>query len=168
MTLTASAIPIISATAATLSLWNPAGSGRNAVLVRYTAGWNATTEVPGAINLSYFSGAGSATATAALITAFTAITPVNGLLGAAPSIANEARLRRRRSPRRRPSSRSASRTLTTTGTATFRIVHGELPLTDFDGQIVVPPGTFTFSPPPASAASGSTYNQCLSWYESPV
>jgi hypothetical protein len=164
-TLTASAIPIISATAATLCLWNPMGSGANAVLVRYVAGWNGTTEVPGAINLSYFANAGSTIATGNLVTAFTALTPQSGLLGAAPNLKG--------SQMKVGSAATITATanfiplgishLTTTGTATF----GSFTVNyDFDGQLIIPPGTFVF--PAASAASGSTYNQCLSWYETPA
>src|SRR5437870_7298434 len=36
-------VPIASTTGPTFGLWNPAGSGKNAAIVRYTAGWVATT-----------------------------------------------------------------------------------------------------------------------------
>jgi len=160
--ITPAAIPIQSATAVSLCLWNPLGSNTNAVLVRYAAGWTGTTEAPGAIQLAYFTGAGSVTATAALITAFTAATPVNGLIGSGLTSAMKF-----------GSAATVTATtlfiplgfsnLTNTGTATFG---AWTTIYDFDGQLIVPPGTFVF--PAASAATLSTYSAELSWYEAPV
>lgn len=75
-------VPIYSNTAAVFGLWNPLGSGKNAVLVRCSIGFVSTTAAPSNFVLGYQTGAGSQAATGAPVTAITAVAPVNGLLGA--------------------------------------------------------------------------------------
>lgn len=159
---TASAIPITSTTAPTMILWNPTGSGKNAILVRYTAGWAATTEAPGNIQLAFVTGVGANIATGAPITAFTTVTPFNGLLGSGTvssmKFGSAATLTAATSFI--PLGLSH---LTTTGTATF----GSFTyLVDFDGMIIVPPGVAIFDV--ASTATASTYSRGLAWVEAPV
>src|SRR5882762_6565288 len=65
-------IPVESTTAPTFGIWNPAGSGYNAVMVAATYGFISTTAAPGNIGLTVKKGAGSAIATAAPISTFNA------------------------------------------------------------------------------------------------
>jgi hypothetical protein len=76
------AIPISSSTSPTPCLWNPAGSGKNAVLVAYYIGYSGGTGVVGALGYYAVTGAGSAIGTAAPFSAFAATTPTNALIGA--------------------------------------------------------------------------------------
>lgn len=160
---TAAAIPVTTTTSPNFALWNPAGSGKNVVLVRYAAGWNATTEAPGSIAFMYALNAGNTVATGAIFTAYANTTPLNALLGAGNT--NQARF-----------SVAATATaagtmletlglshLTTTGTATF----GSFTyIIDFDGQLILPPGTAIWTA--ATTATASTYNQTIKWYEAPI
>jgi hypothetical protein len=159
---TASAIPVTNTTTPTMALWNPSNSGKLAVLVRYAAGWAATTEAPGNIQLAWFQSGAAQIATGSLITAFTAATPHNGTLGLgkAPAMKFGSGATVTAATQFIPLGLSH---LTTTGTATF----GSFTyIVDFDGMIVIPPGVFVFDV--ASTATASTYNRTLTWYEVPV
>lgn len=156
------AIPAYNATAQLFGLWNPAGSGKNAVLVKINIGV-ATLGTPAvsALGLSYISGAGSAIgATGAPITAFATTAPVNGLVG-------------------KGSQNSALFTLAATtiaptffydlalsqesavaGTGVFWMEH------DFDGAVIVPPNTYIGLG--GSAAPGQTTQATLVWFELPI
>lgn len=162
-TTTASAIPINSSTAPTFVLWNPAGSGVNLVLARYSAGWVATTEAPGNIQFAYLGGAGTGIATAAPISAFTAGTIVNGNLSVGNTALAKFGTAATLTTAGTVFATSGQSHLTTTGTATFgsfSIVY------DFDGLVIVPPNTAFYTV--ASAATASTYNQSVHWYEAPA
>lgn len=162
MSTTPLAIPIAGTTAPKFVLWNKSVN-RNVVLVRYTAGWSATTEAPGNIQLAY-SVAGYQIATAAPVSAFTDSSSLvtSAIVG---------------SGRKSAASFSVAATivagtvfygmgmnhLTTTGTATFGsfvYVH------DFWEAVIVPPGTLIHTC--ASAATASLYHETLTWYEEPV
>ena len=159
---TASAIPVTSTTAPTMALWNPVNSGKNAVLVRYSAGWAATTEAPGNIQLAWFQSGAAQIATGSLITAFTAATAHNGTLGLGTASAMKFGSAATITAATNFIPLGLSH-LTTTGTATF----GSFTyIVDFNGTIIVPPGVVVFDV--ASAATASTYNRTLSWYESPI
>src|SRR5881296_922614 len=80
-------IPISTATGVTFGLWNPLGSGKNAVLIRFTAGWVSTTGAPGNILYMVKTGVGAQVATGGPITAATFGTATNGLLGASTASA---------------------------------------------------------------------------------
>lgn len=144
-------------------LWNPAGSGKNAVLVRAMFGWVATTEAPGNIQYAFTTGAGSAVATAAPISAFTALTAQNALLGAgAASVMKFGSAATLLAAGTLLGTLGMSH-LTTTGTATFGTF---MTLIDFDGMLIVPPGVAVY--PYASAATASTYTGTLIWVEVPI
>lgn len=156
------AIPAYNATAQVFGLWNPAGSGVNLVLGKIsiavaTLGTNAVS----AIGLSYLLNVGSQIATGSPITAFTATTPFNAILGQGD--ASKARF-----------------TLTATTTAPAFLM--SLPMAqnatttqpvaeqayqyDFDGGLILPQGTYIGLG--GSAAPGSTYQVSLSWIEAEV
>lgn len=160
--ITPSAIPVTSTTAPTMALWNPKGNNKNAVLVRYGAGWAATTEAPGNIQFAWFQSDQASVATGALITAFTAVTPYNALLGSGKTSSMKFGSGATITAATQFLPLGLSH-LTTTGTATF----GSFTyIVDFDGMLIVPPGVFIFDV--ASAATASTYNRLLSWYETPA
>lgn len=75
-------LPIFSNTAQTFALWNPLGSGRNAILISCQIGWVSGPGVPGNFVYGFQTGTGAQIATGAPITAFTTVAPVNGLIGA--------------------------------------------------------------------------------------
>jgi hypothetical protein len=79
--ITGLALPIYSATAQLFMLWNPADSGYNLELLCAAFGRTSTTGADGHICYGYKTGMGSAIATGAPCSAFTAGTPVNALLG---------------------------------------------------------------------------------------
>ena len=154
-------ILINSTTAPNFALWNPAGSGKNAVLVRYSNGWNATTEAPGNIQLMVLTGAGSNVATAAPVITWTNVAPSSTLLGSGKVSAMKA------------ATAATSLTgvgvvgftlglnhLTTTGTATFGSYTADYL---FYETVIVTPGTLVYTA--GSASTATTYNQTLIWYE---
>ena len=159
------AIPISTTTSPIMALWNPAGSGKNAVLLRYTYGYVSGTTVAGAIGFTYQVNAGNTVATGAVYTAFNAATPFNALLGGG----NVSAMR---------SSAAATNTLTAASTNTFLYIGGESALIsstamngytfvyDFEGSIIVPPGVTIY--PVGTAASGALIAQSLWWIEVPV
>ena len=64
------AVPIQSTTAPTVMLWNPLGSGKNAVLIKFNAAYASGTSVATPIGLVGTNNAGNVIATGAAITAF--------------------------------------------------------------------------------------------------
>lgn len=155
-------VPVSTTTGPTFGLWNPAGSGKNAILIKYKAGWVSTTGAPGAICYNVVTNAGSAIATAAPISAFTAVAPVNGVIGGGLSSAM------RFAP--------ATLTLTTAGTVYATSGISQLTITgastavpqwqiedSFDGTTIVPPGVLWYTT--GTAALLSVVVQTLSWVE---
>jgi len=160
------AIPIYSTTAPTMVLWNPIGSGKNLslqnVVVTYTSG----TATYGSYGLCYLANCGSTVGTGAPFTAFTPVTPVNGLLGGgAQSVAKV--------------SVSATNGLTTTGTwfytlGSFNLENAtttahattvpSFPVAK--GVIILAPGTAVYIG--ATLASVALYCQTISWAEVPT
>ncbi len=162
------AIPISTTTAPTVALWNPAGSGKNAALLRFNAHYVSGTSVASAFGLSFAANAGNTVATGAVFTAFNrsalGTNLFNGLLGGGVVTTMFA-------------SANGTNTLTAAG-AYFMTMAGESALIattannpyalvyDFDGTVVVPPGTAVWVT--GSAASGALLAQTLIWEELPV
>lgn len=158
------AIPISTTTAPIIALWNPTGSGKNAVLLRYLANFVATPSVPGTIGLMFVNKAGSQIGTAAPVVAFNDVAPVNGLIGG--GLASVMR-----------SSNAATNTLIAAGiwhttlfanytVAAATAVPSSGPLFyDFDGSVIVPPGVIVY---PAASAASAAMQQTLIWEEVPV
>jgi hypothetical protein len=63
------------------TLWNPSGSNTMFIPLRVVLGYVSATNVAGHLAWAFQSNVGSAIGTAAPISVFTAITPVNGLIG---------------------------------------------------------------------------------------
>lgn len=159
-------IPIADSTSPTFGLWNPQGSGKNAVLVRFTAGFVSTTGAPGAILYNALTNAGSSIATAAPISAFNAGTPTNALIGGGNASVV------RFTP-------AGTNTLTTAGTTICGMGVSQLTTTgattsapmyeateDFNGRIIVPPGVFFYIT--GSAALLTLFDLSLQWFETPT
>jgi hypothetical protein len=163
------AIPIYTATAPSVLLWNPSDSGRNVTLIRYVAAF-ASGSVPAtglAMGLSKIFGAGANIATGAVISAFAASTPINGLLNAGNQ------------PKAKVST-AGTNTITagvaadffypmfgmgafaaaTTTADPFALIH------DFEGAIVLPPGTAIW--PSGTVASVALFVQSIIWEETPI
>jgi hypothetical protein len=146
-------------------LWNPASSGRNAVLMRYTLGYVSGTSVAGAVGLMSLPNAGGNIGTGAPFSAFTSVDPNNGLIGGGQKSVMRC-------------ANAATNTLTTAGAwykslgislyaATAAIaVAAQDTQSEVDGAIIVPPGTAVYLA--ASAASSALYAQSLIWEEIPV
>ena len=157
-------IPISTTTAPTFALWNPSGSGKNAVLLKFLLGWVSTTGAPGSVLYMFKTGVGASIGTPISAFATVAGNPVNGLLGSgnassmlfAPATAtiNAA------GTVLRPMGVSQ---LTTTGTATFGTA---TMVEDFEGTIIVPPGVLFYIA--GSAALLSLFAHGLIWAEVPV
>lgn len=159
------AVPVTSTTAPKFILWNPAGSGKNLVLVRYTAGWTGTTEAPGNILLSWTAATGSAVATGAAISAFTDGVKTNALLGGGATT-GIARF-------------GIAATLGAAGTAFYGMGLNHLTTTGaaitqtgwmyehiFYDTIHIAPGNSVHTV--ASTATATLYNETILWYEEAV
>ncbi len=164
------AIPIYTATALAggMPIWNPAGSGRNVVLICADFGWASGTADFAAVGLMTRSSMGSALGTAAPFSAFAATTPKNGLIGA--GVASVAQ-----------SSNSGTVTLTTLGgvadwtrnlasinlEANTGTAHGtNTAHYEFNGSIIIPPGSACWFA--ATKASVALYATSVVWYEAPL
>lgn len=79
--ITGVAIPIYTAKANALTLWNPAGSGYDVVILAVYVGWVSTTLVCGNLCLAQVATPGAAAGTALPILTATLATPVNARLG---------------------------------------------------------------------------------------
>jgi hypothetical protein len=160
-------IPIYTATAPTLVLWNPSDSGKNFTLIRYTSSYVSGTSGVGVFGLSKVFGAGSALGTAAPFSAFVATAPINGLLNA--GTVSKAKV-----------SISGTNALTTAGVAadffypiysiTAEIVTSALNAVmishDFEGVVILPPGTAIWTS--GTVSSGASMAQSLIWEETPI
>lgn len=133
-------LPIYSNTAQTFVVWNPAGSGRNLVLLHLLIGWVSTTGAPGNIVIGYQNGVGSQAATASPITAATLVAPLNAKIGAGnSSVVKFAPATATFTAGLSLLMTTGISQLTSTGATTAdkpaQIKH------DFEGSIMVPPGT---------------------------
>lgn len=150
-----------------LLLWNPQGSGKNLVPIRALQGRILAATTVCSFGHSYLINAGAGVGTAAPVTAFTAITATRGsannpgLTGQGSSVALV----------------GGGATFTTAlgwgranglavGTETTAIVEQPF-VEDFDGHLVIPPGTLmaVFA---ATAAQGGTWVPSIVWEETPV
>jgi len=169
------AIPIYTATslAGSMPLWNPIGSGVKAVLMSFATTRASGTADFGAIGLMARNGVGSVIATGSQITAFAETVPVNGNLGLVNSVAGQGK--------GASSAVKSSNTGTVTVTAGVAAewirtiagmnleadtgtAHQTLPAVyDFDGSIVVYPGTMVWVA--ATKASVALFASTLVWEE---
>ena len=148
-------------------LWNPQGSGVNAVLISYNAARVSGVEAFGTVGLIYRKISQSNLATAAPFSAFAETTPVNGLMGGGVPSACK-------------SSNAGTCTLTAASAAGdfIRNFFGMLPVIDtsavespvkeitFDGTLILPPGGVIYVA--ASVASVALFAQDWTWEEVPV
>lgn len=165
------AIPISTTTAPTVMLWNPGDSGVNAVLGRYTAGQvsgDAVAANIGLVAVSTLVSVGSNIATGNLITAF------------AQNVLNTNTFNAKLNSGARPQVKSSTQGTNTITAGTWikslgmgwnsqlatSVSGGNVFNYDFDGEIVLPPGTAIHVA--ATAASVALYAQTLSWYEVPA
>lgn len=159
-------IPIADSASPTFGLWNPAGSAKNAVLVRLAAGFVSTTGAPGVITYNALTGAGNAIGTAAPISAFNQVAPTNCLVGSGAASVMKF-------------TGAGTNTLTTAGTTIGTSGISQLTTTgatssapsyaitdDFNGRLIIPPGVFFYVT--GSAALLSLFDLSLTWYEAPV
>jgi hypothetical protein len=132
--------PAYNATAHTFCVWNPLGSGFNIVPIHLLMGWSDTTGATGNVCISYQNNVGGQVATGAAITAATLVAPLNAKIGAGnSSIAKFA-------PATATFAAATSLLMTTgiTQTVTTATDATNIPNQakhDFDGTILVPPGT---------------------------
>lgn len=159
-------IPIADTTSPTFGLWNPAGSGFNATLVRFTASFVSTTGAPGGILYNALFNAGSAIGTAAPIVAFNSAAPINNYLGGGINS------RMRFCPAGTTTLTAAGSTidqvgssqLTTTGTSTATPMYTVED--NINGRIIVGPGVFLYVT--GSAALLTLFDLSLTWIETPI
>ena len=167
------AIPIISTTSPTLCLWNPLGSGKNAVLVRVVlANTNNATTAAGAIFLLADFNAGSSIATGSCFTAFSQAALGTNLFNCNLGGGNLSVMK---------SAATATVTLTAASTAVVATLgssgvgtvaglvaaNSAPPIVyDFDGTLTVPPGVAVHLA--AGAATTALFTQTLVWVEVPV
>lgn len=160
-----SVVPIYTTLTSLFSLWNPTGSGKNLVPTTFTLGWTATTAALGTIVYTYSPRAGVNTSTLTDgISAYTAATPVNGLIGS--GLASVARFCTSvtlvtASSFLKGSGISIGATTAATATLPMWVARE-----DFDGQIVIPPGVAIHVM--ASTAIAITATMSLVWEEVPA
>ena len=167
------AIPIISTTSPTLCLWNPLGSGKNAVLLRVSlANTNNGTVSAGAIFLLADFNAGNSIATGSCFTAFSQAALGTNLFncnlgGGAISVMKSAATA---TVTLTAASTAVVATLGSSGVGTVvgLVAAQSAPaiVYDFDGSLIVPPGVAVHLA--AGAASGALFTQTLLWEEVPV
>lgn len=164
---TAAAIPINTTTSGvTLCLWNPLGSGVQIVPVAFIIGYTGTTGVAGATGYYYASNTGAQVGTGSTITAFTAITINNGVLGVTHSDGSL------------PVRAGSAATIAAAGTLNRWSIFSEAtPATNgtggpytlldnnFQGSMGVRPGTLLYAA--ATAATGATFMQSFVFYLTP-
>lgn len=151
-----------------LALWNPQGSGYNMSIAKVTLGLDTTASTAmGAWGYSWLVNAGSGLATAAPISAITAITATRGsCVCGPPGQGNSVVLA------------ASGATLTTamtwgrvasfsgaTGAITTAVAVGSL-VDDIDGTMIVPPGTFWAVT--TSILTGITATATVVWEELPL
>lgn len=163
------AIPIYTGTAPRVALWNPQGSGVNAILKRFTCERASGTTVEFSAGLYRVLGTGSSTATAAVITAFPGAAnvartdPINSIVGGGEVSKCLS---------------TASGTVTTTAGAVgdffYALFHSYAAVgatavessqqrVDFDDDTIVPPGVMIYLA--ATVASVALYATTLMWEE---
>lgn len=162
------AIPIFTGTALAggMPIWNPDGSGVNIELISASINRASGTAAVGSYGLMARLDVGSQLTTGSEVTAFAETTPVNGFLGGG----NKSRAR---------SSNAGTVTVTAGVAAEFtRALFGSgieadthtngisYLFHDFDGTIIVPPGTLVWLA--GKLASVALYNSTIVWKEIPI
>lgn len=161
-------IPAGNSTSPVFGIWNPSGSGVNAVLNTLNMGVTTVgTEAVAALGLFQVANAGSAIGTGAPLSAFNAGTPVNSVLGEGKAS------RIRFTP-------AGTNTLTTAGTL-FYGLPWSMPAADatlggpfsvlqhdFNGAVIVPEGVFVYIAGNSNTAIGLTMDATLTWVEIPA
>ncbi len=152
------AIPISTTTSPNMVLWNPSGSGINAVLMEYIMNYVSGTATVGAVVLMFSTNAGENVAAGSVFSAFAQVNPTNAFIG----VGNVSQMK---------TSSSATNTLTNAGTLYqvlgTSIAAGANPSPNtihrFDGSTIVPPGCAVWIA--ATAASVALFAQTLVWEE---
>lgn len=151
-----------------LALWNPQGSGKNLSIVKTYLGLNgAAATAEGSFGYAWLNNAGSGLATAAPLSAFTAITATRGSAicglagqGSSVALAGSAATLTTAMTWGRAAPFSSS-----TGAITTQIAIGGL-VDDVDGTMIVPPGCFwTLT---TAIATGGTFVGTVIWEEIPL
>lgn len=162
------ALPISDTTSPNFGLWNPAGNGKNAVLVKLALGFVGTTGAPASILYNNLAGAGANVATAAPISAFTTTAPTNTLLGAGlgtvMKFTGVAAATNTITAAGVSFATMGVSQLTTTGATTSAPMYTAID--EIDGKIIVAPGNFFYIT--GSAAPLTLFNCTLWWEESPI
>lgn len=163
-TVAPSAIPINSTTSPTMILWNRSSSNFNIVLVRYLVGLGAiASDATTSLQMATIPVAGDNLATAAPISALTAVTPQNALVGggAAPTGVLFGSAATLTAASTTFHSMGMSGLINTTVSAQKWFFQY-----DFDDMLILRPGTACFDV--GIAATGSTWGRTLVWYQVPV
>lgn len=164
------AVPISNSTSLTptVALWNPASSGRNCALIRYTAAYVSGTSVATPIALGYVASAGDAISTAGPFSAFNQSVLGTNLFNGQLGSGNVTKMR---------SSANGTNTLTA-APVYLMTMFGESALVattamnpygvsyEFDGSVIVPPGVAVTLL--ATAATSALLAQTLWWEEIPL
>ena len=165
------AVPINTTTAPRVMLWNPAGSGVDAVLARFTASQVSDTTAGGQFGLMTVGTTPqlAAVATGAQITAFADDVYGTNKWGGRLNAPNNSQVR--------SSSQGVNTVVAGTWIKTLGQQYGAIVTTsavhtgsnfhyDFDGDLVLPPGTAVYLA--SSIASIALFQTTLSWYELPT
>lgn len=155
------AIPLTTATAQVFGLYNPPGSGVNAVLDKLMLGIATLgTNIVAALNWSFLPNVGSV-ATGQPITAFTDTPYRNAIVG----LGSTGRCRFTGSA---ATTTAATQLMSLGITSTTGTVVNASPMYvfDHDGMLIIPQGVAIFLV--GSVAPGSTYQATLSWAEVPA
>lgn len=165
------AIPIDTTTAPRVMLWNPSGSGVNAVLGKFHASQASGTTAGGTVGLMAVSTTvevGSNIATGNLITSFAQDVFGTNVFNAKLNSGNR--------PKVKSSSQGTNAITAGTWIRTLGMQYGAIITTsavhtgsnfshDFDGEVVLPPGTAVYIA--SNIASVALFQTTLSWYEVP-
>lgn len=164
------AFPIYTTTAPVFFLWNPAGSGKNLVPIRFRAQYCTGTTVVFSPMWLYLQNAGGGninsvvTANVPIVSPSLASASLNnanlangvknvGLFSVAPTIVT-----------------TSSFFLRNMGFSVGPVITTSVEIApiidDFNGEVIVPPGQAIY--PAANVASVGLFNQSLSWYEVPI
>ena len=150
-----------------LALWNPEGSGKNLVMAKARVGFDGTASTAaGAFGYAWLVEAGSHLATAAPLSAITAITATRGDCKCGPAGRGNS-----------VAIAASAATLTTamtwgrssgmgTSTGAITTMIGFMWEEDFDGTLIVPPGTFFALT--TTILTGITATGTLIWSEEPA
>ena len=159
---TAAAIPIQTSTTFVLCLFNPSNSGRLVVPTLLNLGVVATTEVPGNVLINFSINNGAQVATGSPILTGTAITPQNARIGAG---ANQKALAFSAGTLTAATTFGFTTGISQYTTAMATAVPSPVRSYEFKGGVILEPGSAIFVM--ANAATGTTYQQSIFWYETP-